>query len=105
MTTPDAAAAALERRHAQRLAAQLLSGPPADGTAEVARWLLAVQAQDPRGARLAVRARSRARSAADVDAALTRGRSVVVTWLNRGTLHLVRAEDYWWLHPLTTPQL
>ena len=27
-----------------------------------------------------------------------------MTWLNRGTLHLVRAEDYWWLHPLTTPQ-
>ena len=23
----------------------------------------------------------------------------------RGPLHLVRAEDYWWLHPLTTPQL
>src|SRR5215472_2229721 len=105
MTTADAAAAALERRQAQRLAAQLLSGPPAEGTAEVARWLLAVQAQDPRGARLAVRARSRARSAADVDAALTRDRSVVVTWLNRGTLHLVLAEDYWWLHPLTTAQL
>ena len=32
-------------------------------------------------------------------------RSLIVTWLNRGTLHLVRAEDYWWLHPLTTPQL
>src|SRR5215472_15037913 len=104
MTTPDAEAAALKRQ-AQRLAAQLLSGPPAEGTAEVARWLLAVQAQDPRGARLAVRARSRARSAADVDAALTRDRSVVVTWLNRGTLHLVPAEDYWWLHPLTTPPL
>ena len=43
-------------------------------------------------------------SAADVDSALAR-RSLVVTWLNRGTLHLVRAEDYWWLHPLTTPQL
>ena len=28
-----------------------------------------------------------------------------MTWLNRGTLHLVRAEDYWWLHSLTTPQL
>jgi len=90
---------------AQRLAAQLLSGPPAEGTAAVAGHLLAVQAQDQRGARLAVRARSRARSAADVDDALTRDRSVVVTWLNRGTLHLVRAEDYWWLHPLTTPQL
>jgi hypothetical protein len=105
MTTPDAAGAALERRQAQRLAAQLLSGPPAEGTAEVARWLLAVQAQDPRGARLAVRARSRATSAADVDAALSQDRSVVVTWLNRGTLHLVLAEDYWWLHPLTTPPL
>jgi hypothetical protein len=105
MTTSDAADGPLERRQAQRLAAQLLSGPPAEGTAEVARWLLAIQAQDPRGARLAVRARSRARSAADVDAALTRDRSVVVTWLNRGTLHLVLAEDYWWLHPLTTPPL
>jgi hypothetical protein len=90
---------------AQRLAAQLLSGPPAEGTVQVAGHLLAVQAQDQRGARLAVRARSRARSAADVDDALTRDRSVVVTWLNRGTLHLVRTEDYWWLHPLTTPQL
>src|SRR5690348_830677 len=105
MTTPDAGAGPLERRQAQRLAAQLLSGPPAEGTVQVAGQLLAVQAQDPRGARLAVRARSRARSAADVDDALTRDRSVVVTWLNRGTLHLVRAEDYWWLHPLTTPQL
>jgi hypothetical protein len=90
---------------AQRLAAQLLSGPRAEGTVQVAGRLLAVQAQDQRGARLAVRARSRARSAAEVDDALTRDRSVVVTWLNRGTLHLVRTEDYRWLHPLTTPQL
>ncbi|MCW2613895.1 MAG: hypothetical protein JWN08_889, partial [Frankiales bacterium] len=28
-----------------------------------------------------------------------------MSWLNRGTLHLVRAQDWWWLHPLTTPQL
>ena len=25
--------------------------------------------------------------------------------LNRGTLHLVRSDDYWWLQPPTTPQL
>ena len=109
MTTPEAAPAevpaAVAQRQARRLAAQLLSGPPAAGPAEVAGHLLAIQAQDPRGARLAVRARSRARSAAEIDAALTQDRSVVVTWLNRGTLHLVRAEDYWWLHPLTTPPL
>jgi len=62
-----------------------------------------VQAQDPRGARLAVRARSAGLTAADVDRALTADRSMVITWLNRGTLHLVAAEDYWWLHALTAP--
>jgi hypothetical protein len=89
---------------AERCASQLLGGPPAGSPEEVARRLLAVQAQDPRGARLAVRARSAGLSATDIDSALAR-RSLIVTWLNRGTLHLVRAEDYWWLHPLTTPQL
>ena len=89
---------------AERCAAQLLCGDPAGSAEEVARRLLAIQAQDPRGARLAIRARSAGLSASDVDSALTR-RSLIVTWLNRGTLHLVRSEDYWWLHPLTTPQL
>jgi len=90
---------------AQRLRAQLLSGPPARSVAGVTGHLLAVQAQDPRGARLAVRARTSGLLAADVDHALTADRSVVISWLNRGTLHLVLAEDYWWLHQLTTPQL
>jgi hypothetical protein len=89
---------------AERCAAQLLCGDPAGSAEEVTGRLLAVQAQDPRGARLTVRARSAGLSAADVDAALER-RSLVVSWLNRGTLHLVRAEDYWWLHPLTNPQM
>ena len=89
---------------AERCAAQLLCGDPAGSAGEVAGRLLAIQAQDARGARLAIRARSAGLSASDVDAALTR-RSLIVTWLNRGTLHLVRTEDYWWLHPLTTPQL
>ena len=65
--------------------------------------LLAVQAQDRRGFRLAVRARTRGTTAADVDRALGDG-SLVVTWLCRGTLHLVRAEDYGWLHALTAPR-
>jgi hypothetical protein len=90
---------------AERCAAQLLAGNAAASAEEVARRLLAIQAQDPRGARLAVRARSAGLSASDVDAALSQRRSLIVTWLNRGTLHLVCAEDYWWLHPLTTPQL
>jgi hypothetical protein len=89
---------------AERFAHQLLSGPPAPSAAAVAERLLAVQGQDPRGFRLAVRARTRGLVAADVDAALNDG-SLLVSWLNRGTLHLVRAEDYWLLQPLTTPQL
>jgi hypothetical protein len=90
---------------AERLCAQLLSGPPAGAVDDVVRRLLAVQAQDPRGARLAIRARSAGLAAAHVDHALTVERSLVITTVNRGTLHLVRSEDYWWLHDLTTPQL
>jgi Winged helix DNA-binding domain len=89
---------------AERLQAQLLSGPPANGPAEVVERLLAVQGQDPRGLRLAVRARSTIESADEVDRALSEERSLVVTWLNRGTLHLVRREDYPWLQALIAPR-
>jgi len=86
---------------AARLCSQLLAGAPAASAEKVVERLLAVQAQDARGARLAIRSRSSGLSASDVDRALSRDRSLVVTWLNRGTLHLVRSEDYWWLHRLT----
>jgi hypothetical protein len=90
---------------AERLTAQLLAGEPAREPLAVAERLLAIQAQDSRGARLAVRARSTGLRAADVDRALTEERSLLITWLNRGTLHLVRSEDYGWLQALTTPPL
>jgi hypothetical protein len=86
---------------ARRFAAQLLSGERARTPVEVAERLLAIQGQDPRGARLSVRSRTSGLTAADVDRALTEDRSLLITWLNRGTLHLVRCEDYWWLHELT----
>ncbi len=90
---------------AERLAAQLLSGAPTSDPVTVTRHLLAVQGQDPRGARLAIRARSGGLSAADVDRALSEERSLLITWLNRGTLHLISSEDYPWLHALTAPSL
>jgi len=91
---------------AARLTAQQLAGEPARDPVAVAQRLLAIQAQDPRGARLAVRARTlgTGTTAADVDRALTGG-SLLISWLNRGTLHLVRREDWPWLHALTTPPL
>ena len=51
----------------RRLAAQQLVGPPAGGVLQVVDRLLAVQAQDLRAARLAVRARTAWLTAADVD--------------------------------------
>jgi Winged helix DNA-binding domain len=85
--------------------AQGLAGPPLTDPAAVAERLLAVQGQDPRGFRLAVRARTEGLSAADVERALGEQRSLLVTWLNRGTLHLVRSEDYPLLQALTVPPL
>ncbi len=63
-----------------------------------------MQGQDSRGFRLAVRARTNGLTAADVERALAE-RDLIVTWLNRGTLHLVRGEDYPLLQSLTTPPL
>jgi hypothetical protein len=73
---------------------------PGRSPQEVAGHLLAVQAQDLRAARRALCARGEGFAPEDVDAALAAG-SLVVAWLNRGTLHLVRAEDHGWLLELT----
>ena len=88
---------------AERLAHQLLSGPLAQDPVAVAERVLAIQAQDLRGALLAVRVRSRGLDRFDVERACTDDRALVLTWLNRGTLHLVRSDDYAWLHVLTAP--
>jgi len=97
----DADPAAVRRR---RAAAQRLTATPAPGADPVAvvRHLLAVQAQDLRAARLALRARTSGLTAADVDGALA-DRSLVAGWLLRGTLHLVAAEDFGWLLGLLAP--
>jgi Winged helix DNA-binding domain len=103
--TPSTPPALLRRR----LTAQGLAGPVvgagAVGPLAVARRLLAIQGQDPRGARLAIRARTRDTTGTDVDRALTEDRSLVLTWLNRGTLHLVTREDYPLLQALIAPRL
>jgi hypothetical protein len=83
-----------------RSGAQLLHRPPSAGPAAIVAHLLAVQAQDMRSARLALRARG---NGAGVDVALSDERSLVVAWLCRGTLHLVAVEDYPWLLALTAP--
>jgi hypothetical protein len=90
---------------AERFTAQLLAGEPARDAIAVAERLLAVQGQDQRGVRLAIRSRTVGTTAADVDRALSEQRTLIITWLNRGTLHLVRSEDYPWLQALTAPRM
>ncbi len=88
-----------------RLSSQGLTGPPAVDAVEATRRLLAVQGQDPRAARLAIRVRTTGVHSSDVERALTQDRSLIITWVNRGTLHLIASEDEPLLHALTTPQL
>ncbi|HEX6711800.1 MAG TPA: winged helix DNA-binding domain-containing protein [Thermoleophilaceae bacterium] len=96
----DAKGAADLRR--ARAAAQLLAQPAKRTPAEVVRHLLAVQAQEFASVPLALRARSKGLTRAEVHAALDSG-ELVIGWLNRGTLHLVCRDDYAWLHALTAP--
>lgn len=87
---------------AERFAAQLITDRSAQTPEQVAEQLLAIQAQDGRAARIAVHSRSRGLHSSDVDQALAQ-RTLIVTWLNRGTLHLVLPADYWWLQQLLAP--
>ena len=61
----------MSRIVAERLTAQLLSGRRPREPVAVVERLLAVQAQDLRGARLAIRARTTGVAASAVDGALT----------------------------------
>lgn len=83
-----------------RAAGLLLDRAESRTPLEIARHMLAVQAQNLRQARFAIRARSKGLTVADVDRAFNE-REIVITWLNRGTLHITPAEDYPWLLALT----
>jgi len=84
----------LSRLHAQHLSddTRLSADVPA-----VTRALCALQAQAFDAARHQVRVRSVGLTAAAVDRAFEEERSVVRTWLMRGTLHLCAADDVRWL--------
>jgi hypothetical protein len=70
---------------------------------ETVRAVAALQAQDAGAAALGVRARRPGSTLAEVDAARFEERSVARTWLMRGTLHLIPAEDARWMVELLGP--
>lgn len=94
---------ARRRMHAQRLWSR-----PHGGVVEVARHLLAVQAQEAAAAKFSFGARARRGGAAvvevDVDAALDAG-ALLRTHVLRPTWHYVAAADLRWLVRLTAPRV
>src|SRR3954468_24376332 len=84
-------------------AGQRLAGGPQSGVAETVRAVAALQAQDAGAAHLGIRARRPGSTLAEVEAARFEERSVARTWLMRGTLHLIPAEDARWMVALLGP--
>ncbi|TME06228.1 MAG: winged helix DNA-binding domain-containing protein [Chloroflexi bacterium] len=71
--------------------------------AQVVKDLCGIQAQDASAAALAIRVRSTGLLNDDVERARVQERSVIRTWGQRGTLHLLATEDLDWLLPLFSP--
>ena len=84
----------------ERLRSHRLSAP-APTIAEAAAHMLATQAQEFWGGRLALAARTRgAPTLRDVDAAFDRG-EIVRSWTMRGTIHIIPARDLAWVLSVT----
>src|SRR5476651_1561440 len=71
--------------------------------AAIARSVCALQAQSFDAARHQLRVRGTGITAATVDAAFGHERTVVRTWLMRGTLHLCATDDARWLVDILGP--
>lgn len=88
---------------AERYARHGLADRPCASPVEAAARTTAVQAQDNLAARLGIRARAAGVTDADVRHELDEERSIVRTWLMRGTIHLVASADLRWLVRLIGP--
>jgi hypothetical protein len=87
-----------------RAATQLLHRPTsAKDPAEIARAIGGAQAQDVYAGPLSFRSRSRSLNAEDVKRARTEERSLLRTWVNRKTIHMIPTEDAGWWLPLFEP--
>jgi hypothetical protein len=91
----------LLRLKAQRLLPSGESQPASP--VEVLQAVCGVQAQDLPAARLSIAARSTGLTSAKVEQARQEERYIVWTWGQRGTLHLLAAQDARWLLPFLGP--
>ena len=91
----------LLRLRAQRLTPQ----QPGEviGVAQVVKEVCGIQAQDASAATFVVRSRSDGLVVTDVEHARVYDRSIIRTWGQRGTLHMLASDDIGWLLPLLGP--
>jgi hypothetical protein len=87
----------------ERIARQGLGGERTDSPATATALTTAVQAQDSLAARLGVRVRATNVTDPEVVHAIETDRTLVRTWLMRGTIHLVEAQDLRWMVRLIGP--
>lgn len=85
-----------------RVASHKLGAERLGQPVDVVRWLGGIQAQDYRWARWAIGLRAEASGEQEVEQSIEQ-HQIVRTWLLRGTLHLVAAEDIGWLTALLAP--
>jgi hypothetical protein len=90
---------AIDRLYSQQIACSKLKTP-----AEVVSWLVAVQAQDYPGAKWSLGLRLPGSHQTDIEQALAE-KSILRTWMVRGTLHFVTATDIRWMLSLLAPRL
>jgi len=84
-------------------AGQRIAAAPPSSVSDTVRAVAALQAQDAAAAALGIRARRPGSTLADVAHARFEERSVARTWVMRGTLHLIPAEDARWMVALLGP--
>ena len=87
-----------------RLFNQQILQPTLKTPRDVVAWLGALQGQDYAGAKWSVGLRLPGSTDADIEQAFA-DRTILRTWLMRGTLHLVAAEDIHWILGLVAPKL
>ena len=87
-----------------RLHNQQLSHPRFKNPEEVISWLGAIQGQDYPGAKWAVGLRLLGSTDADLEQVITQ-KKILRTWLMRGTLHFVTAEDIHWMLELFSARI
>src|SRR4051794_35910625 len=89
----------------ERSARHGFAGRPGTSPVGATALTTALQAQDNQASRLGVRARAAAVTDAEVRQAIEVDRTIVRTWLMRGTIHLVDARDLRWLVRLIGPAI